>query len=132
MTKLKSSATADTLIVTSIQKMSNIHLGTPQGALSCSEGAIHLASEPTRTINDEDIQRIRAKRLVFIVDEAHRSTFGKMLTTIKQTFPQALFLALQAHPFRRKTKRKTTPRRIFLGMNFIDTALQTAFVIKMS
>ena len=29
--------------------------------------------------NSADIEKIRAKRLVFIIDEAHRSTFGDML-----------------------------------------------------
>lgn len=57
LTKLKSNATADTLIVTSIQKMSNIR--DEDGGLNAS-----------------DIEIINGKRLVFIVDEAHRSTFG--------------------------------------------------------
>ena len=60
ITKLKSIATADTLIVTSIQKMSNIR---------DEEGGK----------NARDIELIGKKRLVFIVDEAHRSTFGDML-----------------------------------------------------
>lgn len=60
LTKLKSNATADTLIVTSIQKMSNIR--DEDGGLNAS-----------------DIEIINGKRLVFIVDEAHRSTFGDTL-----------------------------------------------------
>ena len=64
ITKLKSIATADTLIVTSIQKMSNIR---------DEEGGK----------NARDIELIGKKRLVFIVDEAHRSTFGDMLAIIK-------------------------------------------------
>ena len=66
--KLKSDKESDTLIVTSIQKMSNIQLG----------GRI-----------DADIKRIYKKRIVFIVDECHRSTFGEMMTIIKETFPMA-------------------------------------------
>ena len=72
LTKLKSNATADTLIVTSIQKMSNIR--DEDGGLNAS-----------------DIEIINGKRLVFIVDEAHRSTFGDMLSIIKETFPNAIF-----------------------------------------
>ncbi|WP_257975066.1 DEAD/DEAH box helicase family protein, partial [Vibrio parahaemolyticus] len=61
--KLKSTKPSNCLIVTSIQKMSNIH----------DEGQLKTA----------DIDLINQKRIVFIVDEAHRSTFGDMLTTIK-------------------------------------------------
>ena len=67
ISKLKSSSPADTLIVTSIQKMSNIR---------DEEGGL----------NAHDIEMINKKRLVFIVDEAHRSTFGDMLITIKDVY----------------------------------------------
>ncbi|NIL26917.1 type I restriction endonuclease subunit R [Yersinia massiliensis] len=90
ITKLKSSATADTLIVSSIQKMSNIFE--------------EVDDERTAT-NSADIEKIRAKRLVFIVDEAHRSTMsgGKenkegMLVRIKKTFPKALFFGFTGTP----------------------------------
>ena len=53
ITKLKSTDPADTLIVTSIQKMSNIK--DEAGGLKAS-----------------DIEYINGKRIVFIVDEAHR------------------------------------------------------------
>jgi type I restriction enzyme, R subunit len=79
LNKLKSSAAADTLIVTSIQKMSNIQN---------EEGGRHA----------HDIAVIGAKRLVFIVDEAHRSTFGDMLRDIKNTFPRALFFGFTGTP----------------------------------
>ena len=46
----------------------------------------------------KDIEVMRAKRIVFIVDEAHRSTFGDMLITIKQTFPNALFFGFTGTP----------------------------------
>jgi len=73
ITKLKSIATADTLIVTSIQKMSNIR---------DEEGGK----------NARDIELIGKKRLVFIVDEAHtHPPFGDMLAIIKETFPRAIF-----------------------------------------
>jgi type I restriction enzyme R subunit len=34
---------------------------------------------------------MRAKRIVFIIDECHRSTFGDMLIDIKKSFPGAVF-----------------------------------------
>lgn len=79
LSKLKSSDPADTLIVTSIQKMSNI-------------------KEEDGGFNARDIDIINDKRLVFIIDECHRSTFGEMLSTIKQTFPKALFFGFTGTP----------------------------------
>ena len=57
LAKLKSKQDRDRLIVTSIQKMSNI---------KAEEG-----------VNEADIEQISGKRLVFIIDEAHRTTFGR-------------------------------------------------------
>ncbi|MBU3895060.1 HsdR family type I site-specific deoxyribonuclease [Serratia rubidaea] len=90
ITKLKSTAPADTLIVSSIQKMSNIFEAVDE------EGA---------ATNSEDIEKIRAKRLVFIVDEAHRSTFGDMLIIIKRTFPRALFFGFTGTPIQEENEK---------------------------
>lgn len=94
ITKLKSNATTDTLIVTSIQKMSNI--------------------EEDGTRNDHDIALINKKRIVFIIDEAHRSTFGDMLITIKKTFPAAIFFGFTGTPIQKENeKKKNTTATIF-------------------
>ncbi|QPK01088.1 type I restriction endonuclease subunit R [Enterobacter mori] len=90
ITKLKSTAPADTLIVSSIQKMSNIFEA--------------VDDEGTAT-NSADIEKIRAKRLVFIVDEAHRSTFGDMLIIIKRTFPRALFFGFTGTPIQEENEK---------------------------
>ena len=79
VTKLKSSNPADTLIVTSIQKMSNIK--------SEEDG-----------LNAHDMKLMNSKRIVFILDEAHRSTFGDMLITIKRSFPNAIFFGFTGTP----------------------------------
>lgn len=79
ISKLKSDDSRDTLIVTSIQKMSNIR--------DDSEG-----------MNAADLAKMQSKRIVFIVDECHRSTFGDMLITIKQTFPDAVFFGFTGTP----------------------------------
>ena len=95
ISKLKSAATADTLIVTSIQKMSNI---------KDEEGGL----------NSKDIEEINNKRLVFIVDEAHRSTFGDMLLTIKKTFPEAIFFGFTGTPvFKENAKKSSTQSDLF-------------------
>jgi type I restriction enzyme R subunit len=96
ITKLKSSDPAQTLIVSSIQKMSNIF----EDVSSDGEQA-----EGTAT-NSADIEKIRAKRLVFIIDEAHRSTFGDMLIIIKRTFPRALFFGFTGTPIQDENKKK--------------------------
>src|SRR5690554_4138744 len=90
ITKLKSTDPADTLMVSSIQKMSNIFEAVDD------EGA---------SINSADIEKIRAKRLVFIIDEAHRSTFGDMLITIKRTFPRALFFGFTGTPIQEENEK---------------------------
>lgn len=78
ITKLKSSNPSDILIVTSIQKMSNI-----------KEDSSH---------NVKDIELINKKRIVFVIDEAHRSTFGIMLSDIKRTFPNAIYFGFTGTP----------------------------------
>ena len=95
ITKLKSSNPADTLIVTSIQKMSNI-------------------KDEAGGLNARDIELISEKRIVFIVDEAHRSTFGDMLLTIKNTFPKAMFFGFTGTPIQDENqKKKNTTSTVF-------------------
>ena len=95
ISKLKSYDPADTLIVTSIQKMSNI-------------------KDELGGLNARDIEMIGDKRIVFIVDEAHRSTFGDMLITIKNTFPKAMFFGFTGTPIQNENqKKKNTTTTVF-------------------
>jgi type I restriction enzyme R subunit len=95
ITKLKSKNPVDTLIVTSIQKMSNI---------KDEEGGLNAA----------DIEEMNRKRIVFIVDEAHRSTFGDMLITVKHTFPGAIFFGFTGTPIHEENqKKKNTTATVF-------------------
>lgn len=84
--KLKSPYAKDTLIVTSIQKMSNIKMDNG--------------------FNKSDIEKIAKKRIVFIIDECHRSTFGDMLVDIKDTFPCALYFGFTGTPIFEENQRK--------------------------
>lgn len=94
ISKLKDSDPNKTLIVTSIQKMSNI--------------------EEDGSKNNHDIALINKKRIVFIIDEAHRSTFGDMLITIKRTFPAAIFFGFTGTPIHNENqKKKSTTSDIF-------------------
>jgi type I restriction enzyme R subunit len=87
ITKLKSSDPSDTLIVASIQKMSRI---------------IEDGSKRTQ----KDIESINRKRIVFIVDECHRDTFGYMMRKIKATYPHALFFGFTGTPIMDENKKK--------------------------
>ena len=94
--KLKSIDPKDTLIVSSIQKMSNIK----------KDAAIKMRTK--------DLEDMQAKRIVFIIDECHRSTFGEMLSTIKETFPNALFFGFTGTPvFTENEKVMSTTADIF-------------------
>ena len=95
LAKLKSKQDRDRLIVTSIQKMSNI---------KAEEG-----------VNEADIEQISSKRLVFIVDEAHRTTFGDMLLTIKHTFPNALFFGFTGTPIEEENAKKSSTTATVFG-----------------
>ena len=49
---------------------------------------------------------IAGKKIVFIVDETHRSTFGEMLYTIKHTLPNALFFGFTGTPIYDENRRR--------------------------
>lgn len=87
--KLTSTNPADTLIVTSIQKMSYIGDG----------GKVD--------VKKADLAAIQAKRIVFIVDECHRSVFGEhMMPRIKRTFPRAIFFGFSGTPIQDENQKK--------------------------
>ena len=84
---LTSSDPADTLIVTSIQKLSRVN-------------------EKNEVLKADDIAKARAKRIVMIFDEAHRSTFGDMLWDIKKTFPGAMLFGFTGTPIYKENQKK--------------------------
>lgn len=96
ISKLKSDDPANTLIVTSIQKMSNI---------KDEEGGV----------NAHDIAMMSSKRIVFIVDEAHRSTFGDMLRDIKDSFPSAVFFGFTGTPIQDENQKKMNTTSTVFG-----------------
>ncbi len=84
--KLKEEDPDRKLIVTSIQKMSKVTVG--------------------QKITQEVLDKIRKKRIVFIIDECHRSVFGDMLTSIKKNFPAALFFGFTGTPIFKENAKK--------------------------
>lgn len=93
--KLKSDDKDDTLIITSIQKLSNV-------------------TRDAENIKTSDIDKIVAKRIVIIIDEAHRSTFGEMLTNIKNTFIHAIIFGFTGTPIQdANSKKDNTTTTVF-------------------
>lgn len=97
VSKLKSSNPSDTLIVTSIQKMSNIK--------NEADGGLKAA----------DLELMKSKRIVFIVDECHRDTFGNMMQTIKETFPRAMFFGFTGTPIIGENGKKDSTTATVFG-----------------
>lgn len=84
------------LIVTSIQKMSKVN-----------------AEEYPK--KKADIEHIAAKRVVFIIDECHRSTFGDMLIDIKRTFSHAVFFGFTGTPINDENQKKLNTTQTVFG-----------------
>ena len=78
ISKLKSDENEDRLIVTSIQKMSRI--------------------KDDFISRENDIKKIRSKKIVFIVDECHRSQMGTMHQNIKDLLPNAMYFGFTGTP----------------------------------
>ncbi len=106
ISKLTSPNTKDILIVTSIQKMSRI--------------------KQEDGVNNHDIELINSKRIVFIVDECHRSVFGEMLSTIKFTFPRAIFFGFSGTPILDINKKKDSTTADVFGDELEDARYTVA------
>lgn len=97
ITKLASDNPNDSLIVSSLQKMGTL-----------KEDSDIFAKR------SREIGKIQSLRLVFIVDECHRSTFGEMMNTAKEVFPHALFFGFTGTPvFEENEKVNSTTTDIF-------------------
>lgn len=96
MDKLRSNSRDDSLIVTSIQKLSNI-------------------TKDNENIKTADLKKIVAKKIVIIIDEAHRSTFGEMLTNIKDTFKYAIIFGFTGTPIQDVNEKKGNTTTTIFG-----------------
>ena len=85
-----------TLIVTSIQKMSKVKAG--EGKTTAAE-----------------VKRLGEQRVVFIIDECHRSTFGDMLGDIRRSFPNALFFGFTGTPIFDENQKKGSTTSMLFG-----------------
>lgn len=84
--KLLSNDAKDSMVMTSIQKLSNI-------------------SQDTGNISKSTLETIERKRIVFIIDEAHRSQFGAMHKVVKSTFYNALFFGFTGTPIMKQNMK---------------------------
>ncbi len=94
--KLASDDPKNRLIVTSIQKMSNLKAGESR-------------------ITQTELDRLAGKRIVFIIDECHRSTFGDMLQDIRRAFPNALFFGFTGTPILDENQKKGSTTAMVFG-----------------
>lgn len=94
MKKMKSTDAADTLIVSSIQKL----------------GIIAEDEKYKR-----DLKKLCRKRIVFIVDECHRSTFGDTFIAIKDAFPYAMFFGFTGTPIQTENNRRDSTTSDIFG-----------------
>lgn len=69
------------LIVASIQKMSRI-------------------TEGSNLVTINEIEKIKSKKIVFVIDEAHRDVAGTMLASIKRTYSNAMFFGFTGTPIK--------------------------------
>lgn len=81
----------DKLIVTSIQKMEILSKNVKSGSV--------------------DLSKLNNKKVVVIVDECHRSTFGDMMSNITEAFCNALYFGFTGTPIVEENAKKgcTTP-----------------------
>jgi len=86
-----------------------------ENILLCEKFASTEGEQFTEGLNTHDVELMNAKRIVFIVDEAHRSTFGDMLATIKETFPQALFFGFTGTPIQEENQKKLSTTATVFG-----------------
>ena len=90
--KALQSQSGNKLIITSIQKMRNLaDLG--------------------------EQEKITHKHMVFMVDEAHRSTFGKMMLKIKDRFPRAIWFGFTGTPILDENKNEDMTTADVFGDN---------------
>lgn len=94
--KLASDDPKNRLIVTSIQKMSNLKAGETG-------------------ITQAELDRLAGERIVFIIDECHRSTFGDMLQDIRRAFPNALFFGFTGTPILDENQKKGSTTAMVFG-----------------
>ena len=61
------------------------------------------------------MKKLADKRIVFIIDECHRSTFGEMLQDIRHSFPNALYFGFTGTPIHEENRKKGSTTSMVFG-----------------
>lgn len=102
------------IIVTSIQKMYRINTSHTDLSLSTNSDNDSNENDKLYVISPSDQKNFDQKRIVFIIDECHRSTFGMMLSHIKSSFPRAVFFGFTGTPIKEvNQKNRNTTTSLF-------------------
>lgn len=111
----------DALIVTSIQKLSRLRLPVSiNGAHSTAHNLKRSSAQFIDGIGSFELtprqaQNLARKRLVIIVDECHRSTFGQMNYQIRRTFAHAIFFGFTGTPIHDENKKNDLTTSALFG-----------------
>lgn len=62
-----------------------------------------------------DFSKIQSDRIVFVLDEAHRSTFGQMYANVRRCFPRAVFFGFTGTPIQEVNAKKSTQTTDLFG-----------------
>ncbi|QSB07720.1 HsdR family type I site-specific deoxyribonuclease [Mycoplasma tauri] len=84
----------NTIIVGSIQKQSRVN---------------------TKNFSEREINRAASQKIVFIFDEAHRSTSGEMIKNINQTFPNAALIGFTGTPLGKENPKNGLETKDIFG-----------------
>ena len=68
-----------------------------------------------RGVTQTWLDQLAERRIVFIVDECHRSTFGDMLQNIRRSFPNALFFGFTGTPILDENQKKNSTTAMVFG-----------------
>ena len=111
LAKLKDGETQ--LLVTSIQKLGL--LITEEMRDRKVKAGLDVSSQRFLVLHAKELAALRKKRVVIVVDEAHRSTFGEMLRDIKETLPDAMMFGFTGTPIHDENRRKDTTTSTLFG-----------------
>ncbi|MBZ4212963.1 HsdR family type I site-specific deoxyribonuclease [Mycoplasma sp. U97] len=84
----------NTIIVGSIQKQSRVN---------------------TKNFSEREINRVASQKIVFIFDEAHRSTSGEMIKNINETFPNAALIGFTGTPLGKENSKNNLETKDIFG-----------------
>lgn len=84
----------NTIIVGSIQKQSRVN---------------------TKNFSEREINRAASQKIVFIFDEAHRSTSGEMIKNINETFPNAALIGFTGTPLGKENSKNGLETKDIFG-----------------